>query len=65
MPSAPVSCCQKARSGFPRINSGNLGFRIEYEWFDVAPEYDNSSGEFVDKLDASAGFFSASVFYMF
>ena len=47
------------------INSGNFGFRIEYEWFDVAPEYDNSSGEFVDKLDASAGFFSASVLYMF
>jgi len=43
----------------------NLGVRLEYEWFDVAPEYDSYSDEFVTDYDASAGFFSASFVYSF
>jgi hypothetical protein len=39
--------------------------RLEYEWFDVAPEYDSDSAEFVTEYDASAGFFSASFVYSF
>jgi opacity protein-like surface antigen len=43
----------------------NLGVRLEYEWFEVAPEWDSDSDEFVDELDASAGFLSASFVYTF
>lgn len=43
----------------------NLGARLEYEWFDVAPEWDDEQDEFVDELDANAGFFSASFEYRF
>ena len=51
--------------GGAAINAGNIALRIEYEWFDVAPEYDSDIDEFVDELDASAGFFSVSVVYTF
>jgi OOP family OmpA-OmpF porin len=43
----------------------NFGMRVEYEWFDAAPEYDSYSDEFVTDYDASAGFFSASFVYSF
>lgn len=43
----------------------NLGLRLEYEWFEVAPEWDSDSDEFVDELDANAGFFSASFLFRF
>lgn len=43
----------------------NLWIRLEYEYFEVAPEYDDYSGEFVTEYDASAGFFSASFVYSF
>jgi opacity protein-like surface antigen len=51
--------------GGAAINSGNAALRIEYEWFEVAPEYDSDIDEFVDELDASAGFLSVSVVYRF
>ena len=41
----------------------HFGMRLEYEWFDVALEYDD--GEFSDDLDASAGLWSASFIYSF
>jgi OOP family OmpA-OmpF porin len=44
---------------------GNLGLRLEYEWFDVAPEYNFDTDEFDDELDASASFLSLSVVYLF
>jgi opacity protein-like surface antigen len=47
------------------FHNGPMGLRIEYEWFDVAPEYDSASDEFVDELDASAGFLSLSATYRF
>lgn len=43
----------------------NLGVRLEYEWFDVAPTWDDYQDEFVQELDASTGFFSASFVYRF
>jgi opacity protein-like surface antigen len=43
----------------------NLGIRLEYEYFEVAPKYDDYSGEFITEYDASAGFFSASFVYSF
>ena len=43
----------------------NLGMRVEYEWFDVAPEWDSDSNEFVDDIDANSGFLSASFVYSF
>jgi OOP family OmpA-OmpF porin len=43
----------------------NFGARLEYEWFDVAPTWDSDSEEFVQELDASAGFISASIVYTF
>lgn len=46
-------------------NIGSAGLRLEYEWFDVAPEYDYDSNEFKDELDASAGFWSLSFIYHF
>jgi opacity protein-like surface antigen len=46
-------------------NSGNAGLRLEYEWFDVAPEYDSNTNDFDDELDATAGFLSLSVLYRF
>ncbi|MCC7198615.1 MAG: outer membrane beta-barrel protein [Gammaproteobacteria bacterium] len=45
--------------------SENFGMRIEYEYFEVAPEYDDYYNEFVDTYDASAGFLSASFVYSF
>ena len=45
--------------------TGNAGLRLEYEWFDVAPEYNFDTDEFDDELDASAGFLSLSVVYLF
>jgi OOP family OmpA-OmpF porin len=44
---------------------GKAGLRLEYEWFDVAPEYNFDTDEFDDELDASAGFLSLSVVYFF
>jgi opacity protein-like surface antigen len=43
----------------------NLGVRLEYEWFEVAPEWDSDSEEFVDELDASSAFLSVSFVYTF
>jgi len=43
----------------------NFGLRLEYEWFEVAPEWDSDREEFVDELDANAGFFSASFLFRF
>ncbi len=45
--------------------SENFGMRIEYEWFEVAPEYDDYTDEFVTTYDATAGFLSASFVYSF
>lgn len=45
--------------------TANLGARLEYEWFEVAPRWDSDSEEFVQELDASAGFISASIVYTF
>lgn len=45
--------------------NGNAGLRLEYEWFDVAPEYDFESEEFTDELDASTSFLSLSIIYNF
>lgn len=45
--------------------NGNAGLRLEYEWFDVAPEYEFESDEFNDELDASARFLSLSIIYNF
>lgn len=44
---------------------GNAGLRLEYEWFDVAPEYNFDTDDFEDELDASASFLSLSVVYLF
>lgn len=41
-----------------------LGVRLEYEWFEVTPEWDGDAG-FIQDLDASAGFISASFVYRF
>lgn len=46
-------------------NFGKAGLRLEYEWFDVAPEYDYDSNEFEDELDATASFLSLSFIYNF
>lgn len=43
----------------------HFGLRLEYEWFEAAPEYDSDENEFIDKYDATAGFFSASFIYSF
>ena len=43
----------------------NLGVRLEYEWFEVAPEWDSDEEEFIDELEASAGFLSLSFLYRF
>lgn len=43
----------------------NFGARLEYEWFEVAPEWDSDEEEFVDELDGTAGFWSLSVLYRF
>ena len=45
--------------------SENLGVRLEYEWFEVAPEWDSDSEEFVDDLDASSALLSVSFVYTF
>ncbi len=44
---------------------GKAGLRLEYEWFDVAPKYNFDTDEFEDELDASAGFLSLSIVYLF
>lgn len=43
----------------------NFGLRLEYEWFEVAPEWDSDDDEFVDELDANAGYLSASFLFRF
>jgi OOP family OmpA-OmpF porin len=43
----------------------NLAIRLEYEWFEAAPEWDSDSEEFVTEVDATAGFLSLSVVYAF
>jgi outer membrane autotransporter protein len=43
----------------------NMGVRLEYEWWDVTPEYDDQSGDFVQEIDAETSFFSASFVYKF
>lgn len=43
----------------------NLGARLEFEWFEVAPEWDDEEEEFVDEMDGSAGFLSVSFLYRF
>jgi OOP family OmpA-OmpF porin len=45
--------------------SDNLAVRLEYEWFEAAPEWDSDSDEFVTEVDATAGFLSLSVVYAF
>ena len=43
----------------------NLATRLEYEWFEAAPEWDSDDDEFVTEVDATAGFLSLSVVYSF
>jgi len=43
----------------------NFAARLEYEWFEAAPEWDSGSEEFVTEVDATAGFLSLSVVYAF
>lgn len=45
--------------------SENFGIRLEYEWFEVTPKWDEYEEEFVQELEASAGFLSASFVYSF
>ena len=43
----------------------NLATRLEYEWFEAAPEWDSNDEEFVTEVDATAGFLSLSLVYAF
>jgi OOP family OmpA-OmpF porin len=43
----------------------NLATRLEYEWFEAAPEWDSDNDEFVTEVDATAGFLSLSLVYTF
>ena len=43
----------------------NIAVRFEYEYFDVAPEYDWDTNEFVDELDATATVMSLNFIYHF
>jgi OOP family OmpA-OmpF porin len=43
----------------------NLATRLEYEWFEAAPEWDSDDEEFVTEVDATAGFLSLSLVYTF
>jgi len=43
----------------------HFGLRLEYEWFEVTPKWDEYEEEFVQELDASASFLSASFVYRF
>lgn len=43
----------------------NLAARLEYEWFEAAPEWDSDNDEFVTEVDATAGFLSLSLVYAF
>jgi OOP family OmpA-OmpF porin len=43
----------------------NLATRLEYEWFEAAPEWDSNDEEFVTEVDATAGFLSLSLVYSF
>jgi len=43
----------------------NLATRLEYEWFEAAPEWDSDNDEFVTDVDATAGFLSVSLVYTF
>jgi opacity protein-like surface antigen len=45
--------------------SESLAARLEYEWFEAAPEWDSGSDEFVTEVDATAGFLSVSLVYTF
>lgn len=45
--------------------SERFGIRLEYEWFEVTPKWDEYEEEFVQELDASASFISASFVYRF
>lgn len=45
--------------------SDQFGVRLEYEWFEVTPKWDEYEEEFVQELDASASFLSASFVYRF
>ena len=45
--------------------SDHFGIRLEYEWFEVTPQWDEYEEEFVQELDASASFISASFVYRF
>jgi len=45
--------------------SDHFGIRLEYEWFEVTPKWDEYEEEFVQELDASASFVSASFVYRF
>jgi len=48
------------------LNLGeHFGIRLEYEWFEVTPKWDEYEEEFVQELDASASFLSASFVYRF
>lgn len=43
----------------------NFGIRLEYEWWDVAPKWDSDTEEFVQEIDATAVFISASIVFRF
>lgn len=43
----------------------HFGIRLEYEWFEVTPKWDDYNEEFVQELDASASFISGSFVYKF
>lgn len=51
--------------GGAEIRAGNAGLRLEYEWFEAAPEWSDDTDEFVTEVDATAGFLSLSVVYRF
>jgi OOP family OmpA-OmpF porin len=43
----------------------NFGFRLEYEYFDVSPEYNWDTNEFENDLDATARVMSLNLIYKF
>jgi OOP family OmpA-OmpF porin len=45
--------------------SENFAARLEYEWFEAAPEWDSNEEEFVTEVDATAGFLSIGLVYTF
>jgi OOP family OmpA-OmpF porin len=44
---------------------GKVALRLEYEMFDVAPEYNSDTEDFEDELDATSTFISLSAMYLF